>query len=151
MTIEIINPDQKEAIAKNILLQLPEWFGVPESTISYITGVKDKPFWATYMDDTPIGFIALKETSPATAEIYVMGVLPERHRSGAGRALYEAFENYAQEKDYSFIQVKTVRKGYWASYDETNKFYVAMGFKELECFPDYWDKSNPCQIYIKAI
>lgn len=55
MTIEIINHGQKEAIAKDILLQLPEWFGVPESTMSYITGVKDKPFWVAYVDDTPMG------------------------------------------------------------------------------------------------
>ena len=76
MTIEILNPDQKEQIARAILLHLPEWFGVPQSTESYIVGSRDKPFWAETLDGEAIGFISLKETSPDTAEIYVMGVNP---------------------------------------------------------------------------
>ena len=151
MTIEILDPEQKEQIARAILLHLPEWFGVPQSTESYIVGSREKPFWAETLDGKAIGFISLKETSPDTAEIYVMGVMPTHHRKGTGRSLFEKFESYAKEHGYSFIQVKTVKKGYWDSYDKTNEFYTAMGFKELECFPDYWDKANPCQIYIKAI
>ena len=151
MTIEINDPVQKERIAKEILLQLPEWFGVPQSTESYITGSREKPFWAEIYDGQAIGFISLKATSPDTAEIYVMGVLPTHHRCGAGRSLYKKLECYAKDHGYSFVQVKTVKKGYWNSYDKTNEFYIAMGFKELECFPEYWDKANPCQIYIKAL
>ena len=67
------------------------------------------------MDGRPVGFIALKETSPATAEIYVMGVLLHLHHDGIGRALYSVFEKYAREHGYLFIQVKTVRKGSWVS------------------------------------
>ena len=151
MIVSITDPGQKARIAEAILSQLPDWFGVPESTRSYIEGCREKPFWADISDDTPLGFIALKETSPATAEIYVMGVLPQNHRSGSGRALFETFQSYAAQQGYSFIQVKTVRQGTWASYDKTNAFYIAMGFSELECFPNYWDEKNPCQIYIKTI
>ena len=80
-----------------------------------------------------------------------MGVLPQMHLKGIGKALFSAFEDYCKSHGYLFIQVKTVRKGSWESYDKTNEFYVAMGFHELECFPDFWDEKNPCQIYIKAI
>lgn len=151
MIIRITDRKQKERIAEAILTQLPDWFGIPESTAEYIHGCREKPFWADIVEDTPHGFIALKETSPATAEIYVMGVLPAYHRSGAGRALFEAFADYAQAHGYSFLQVKTVKKGVWASYDKTNEFYIAMGFQELECFPDLWDQQNPCQIYVRAV
>lgn len=147
----ITDPDQKEHIAEHILTQLPDWFGVPESTRGYIEGCREKPFWADISEHGPVGFVALKETSPATAEIYVMGVLPACHRGGSGRALFLALQTYAKQQGYSFLQVKTVRKGTWDSYDKTNAFYAAMGFQEFECFPDFWDEKNPCQIYIKAI
>ena len=47
--------------------------------------------------------------------------------------------------------VKTVKMGHYKEYDITNKFYIAMGYKELECFPTLWDEWNPCQIYIKYL
>lgn len=68
-----------------------------------------------------------------TAEIFVMGVLPGQHRRGIGKELYLAFEWYAKEKGYSFVQVKTVQSGHYKEYDRTNAFYRAMGFLELEC------------------
>ena len=151
MVLKIDEPNQKERIAREILLRLPDWFGVPESTQDYIYGCREKPFWAVFNQSRAYGFIALKETSPDTVEIYVMGVLPEYHRKGAGKALFDALVTYAKANNYSFLQVKTVRKGSWSSYDKTNDFYIAMGMKELECFPEYWDEKNPCQIYIKAI
>ena len=52
---------------------------------------------------------------------------------------------------YSFIQVKTVQMGKYKSYDDTNRFYLSIGFKELEVFPTLWDKWNPCQIYVMGI
>lgn len=36
-------------------------------------------------------------------------------------------------------------------YDKTNVFYQSLGFKEFECFPTLWDKSNPCQIYVMSV
>lgn len=151
MIVSITDPGQKSQIAEQILTQLPDWFGVPESTRGYISGCREKPFWADMSEQGPLGFIVLKETSPATAEIYVMGVLPACHRQGSGRALLAALQTYAKQQGYSFLQVKTVRMGTWASYDKTNAFYQSMGFAELECFPDFGDEKNPCQIYIKAI
>lgn len=80
MIVSITDPGQKSQIAEQILTQLPDWFGVPESTRGYISGCREKPFWADMSEQGPLGFIVLKETSPATAEIYVMGVLPACHR-----------------------------------------------------------------------
>lgn len=86
--LQIDDPSQKSKIAKVILHQLPDWFGIPESTNGYIDGCADKPLWAAMVEGSPVGFIALKETSPVTAEIYVMGVLPHLHHSGIGRSLF---------------------------------------------------------------
>ncbi len=134
-----------------LLNQLPDWFGLPESTEEYCRCCKDMPFWAETVDTKVRGFIALKETGAFTAEICVMGVLADHHHHGVGTALFKALYNYAKEKGYEFIQVKTVQKGHYKEYDLTNQFYESLGFRELECFPDLWGKNNPCQIYIKAV
>ena len=151
MVIKIIDPQEKEKIASHILNALPDWFGLPDSTASYITNSKTMPFWAYYQEETAVGFISLKETAAYTAEIYVMGVLKEYHHCGVGRALWEAFLSYAKDQRYEFVQVKTVQKGHYKEYDQTNAFYEAMGFRELECLPTLWDVNNPCQIYVMKI
>ena len=153
MVVEIFDSEMKKQIAGDILHKLPDWFGLPESTQRYIDASAKMPFWAWCgsKGDAVSGFLSLKETSPNTAEIFVMGVLPEQHRRGIGRELYLAFEQYARESGYSFVQVKTVQSGHYKEYDRTNAFYRAMGFLELECLPTLWDEWNPCQIYIKYI
>lgn len=47
--------------------------------------------------------------------------------------------------------MKTVRQGMYADYDQTNAFYRAVGFRELECLEDLWDAANPCQVYVMAV
>ena len=57
----------------------------------------------------------------------------------------------AQEMGYQFMQVKTVKMGMYEDYDETNRFYLACGFKELEVITEIWGEDTPCQIYIMAL
>lgn len=52
---------------------------------------------------------------------------------------------------FSFMQVKTVQKGYYKQYDNTNQFYINLGFKEFEVFPNLWNEKNPCQIYVMSL
>ena len=151
MVQRVEKPDEREAAAREVLEALPDWFGIPESRAAYIRDSRAQPFWADLEDGAVRGFLALKETSPYTAELAVMGVLPAYHRQGIGRALFAAFHQYAREKGYAFLQVKTVQEGCYASYDQTNAFYRSLGFRELECFPTLWDRQNPCQIYIRNV
>lgn len=153
MTIikKIDDNNQKACIARTTLEALPDWFGIPEATEEYISDSKDKPFFCAYTDEQVVGFLYLKETGRHTVELAVMGVLKEYHRSGIGRKLFEKAKAEAKKQGYSFIQVKTVKMGMYDDYDNTNHFYIALGFKELEVFPTLWDEANPCQIYIMAI
>ncbi|MGN0539016.1 MAG: GNAT family N-acetyltransferase [Candidatus Fimenecus sp.] len=147
----IDNIDDKEKICRNILSQLPEWFGKKDGITQYIKESRVSHFWADIESDNPIGFIMMKENSPHTVEISVMGVLKEYQRKGIGAELFKSFYDFAKNNNYDFIQVKTVRSGKYASYDITNSFYKRIGFKELECIENLWDKDNPCQIYIMSI
>lgn len=152
LQIKQINSDtNKERVARTILESLPEWFGIPEAMEEYIADSNGKPFFCAYDGEKPVGFLYLKETGRHTVELAVMGVRKECHRLGIGRKLFGKAREAARQQGYSFIQVKTVQMGRYDIYDATNRFYLSLGFKELEVFPALWDECNPCQIYIMAI
>ena len=151
MICSINDKEQKQQITRKVLADLPEWFGLPESTEEYINFSGDMPFWADIEGEHVRGFIALKETSIHTVEIYVMGVMKDFHRQKIGENLFQACYDYSKALGYSFIQVKTVREGCYKEYDKTIAFYKKLGFKEFECFPTLWDKWNPCQVYVMCI
>lgn len=151
MINQILNNDEKQIIARMILEALPEWFGIPEATEEYIAESAKQLFFAAFIDGKAAGFLCLKETGKDTVELAVMGILKEYHRQGIGRALFTAAKEIALENSYSFMQVKTVKQGCYKIYDETNRFYLSLGFKEFEVLPTLWDKHNPCQIYVMAL
>lgn len=148
---EIVDIKEKEKISREILNDLPEWFGMPESTEEYITDSQDKPFIACFMDKEAVGFVVLNATSVDCADIFVMGIKKNYHRMGIGIKLNDAYEELAKKLGYTYSQVKTVQSGHYKEYDITNNFYKSVGYKELEVFPTLWDEWNPCQVYIKYI
>ena len=148
---EIVDIKEKEKISREILNDLPEWFGMPESTEESITDSQDKPFIACFMDNEAVGFVVLNSTSVDCADIFVMGIKKNYHRMGIGTKLNDAYEKLAKKLGYTYTQVKTVQSGHYKEYDITNNFYKSVGYKELEVFPTLWDEWNPCQVYIKYI
>ena len=151
LIVEITDSNEKQAIAREILEALTDWFGVEESREEYISGSAGWTFFAAKGTEGPIGFLCLKETGKATVELAVMGVLMEHHRSGVGRQLVEKAMETARLQGYEFMQVKTVKMGIYEDYDRTNLFYTSCGFKEFEVFPLLWDEANPCQIYVMSL
>ena len=149
--VKVTDDLEKKKIARNVLEALPGWFGIPEAREEYIEDSVGKPFYCARKNEKNIGFLYLKETGKDTVELAVIGVLKEFHHNGIGKVLFEYAKKEIQEKGYSFIQVKTVQMGKYETYDETNRFYLALGFKEFEVFPTLWDKWNPCQVYIMAV
>lgn len=149
--IEITDDSMKQNNTRTILEALPEWFGIPESREEYVQDSIGNNYFCAYQGDNPIGFLYLKETGKDTVELAVMGVLKEFHRMGIGTALFELAKCRSRELGYSFVQVKTVQMGRYKEYDRTNRFYLALGFKEFEVFPALWDEWNPCQIYVMAL
>ena len=152
MEIKRIENDlEKNNVTRLILESLEEWFGIEEAREEYIEGSKDNIFFCAYEGNQPVGFLYIKETGKDTAELAVMGVLKDYHRHGIGRALFEHAKAAAREAGYSFLQVKTVQMGKYEDYDNTNKFYLSLGFKEFEVFPTLWDEWNPCQVYVMSL
>lgn len=150
MIIQVENNKEKEMISRTILEALPDWFGLPEAREEYIVNSVNQQFFAAVKEEKTIGFLCLKQTGKDTVEVSVMGVLKEFHRHGIGRKLFMKAREKAIKDGFSFIQVKTVQMGQYDNYDNTNKFYISLGFKEFEIFPTLWDEWNPCQVYVMA-
>lgn len=142
---EITCPEEKSKICETILRALPDWFGIEPAIVEYVTGVRDMPFFAVCDGDANVGFVALKEHNPHTAEVYVMGVLQSHHRRGIGRLLLQHCKEACLEKGREFLTVKTLAPSHPdPGYARTRLFYEGMGFRPLEVFPMHWDEANPC-------
>ena len=71
---EVKDEDQKMAVVDEVLKDLPEWFGIPESTQAYIEGANDLQVWAAYQESDLTGFVSLSYSSEECAEIDCLGV-----------------------------------------------------------------------------
>lgn len=150
--IEIENKINKREISEIILEALPEWFGIPEATKMYINESCNQPFLAAMEEDEPVGFISMKVNNQYTVEIFVMGILPEYHKRGIGRTLFDKVYSWAKDRGYEYLQVKTLDESHPdVHYAGTRNYYLSMGFRPLECLPELWGKENPCLIMVQYI
>ncbi len=144
--------NRKGEIAEGILRLLPDWFGIESAIVEYCHSVDEFPlFAAVTQTDAVIGFLSLQEHNEFAGEIYVMGVAPEYHRQGIGKALVEHSVEYCRNRGLEFLQVKTLGASRRNSFfDRTRKFYLHVGFRPLEEFTSIWP-GNPCLIMIMAL
>jgi len=150
--MEIFDPELKETICRNILYDLPLWFGKPEDTEEYCIGVKNKTFFSAKEDDKFTGFISLLDHNEYTSEMFVVGVYRSHRNKGIGTLLLKSAVERSLENDKHFLTVKTLADTHESKeYKETRGFYLAKGFVPLEVFPDLWGSDNPCLFMIKLI
>ena len=134
---EVKNENQKKAVVAEVLKDLPEWFGIPESTQAYIEGATTLQVWAAYQESDLTGFVSLSYSSEDCAEIDCLGVKKSYQGRKIGSQLLATLESEARKK-VDYLQVKTVAEGSNKDYDRTNVFYHSLGFKKLEIFPQLW-------------
>jgi len=150
--VQIIDNDMKSKVTNKILRQLPEWFGIEESTVEYINNVKETEFMAAYDADELIGFISVKFNNKYTAEIYVMGVSSSCHKRGIGRKLLHEAEKLIREKGCKLLMVKTLGESHPdVHYKKTREFYKKVGFYPLEEIKEIWGEENPCLLMVKNL
>jgi ribosomal protein S18 acetylase RimI-like enzyme len=146
--VEVTEPEQRARICEGVLRALPDWFGIASAVDHYIEAAVELPTFAVDRD----AFLSLKLHTPAAAEIYVMGVRPERHRRGLGAALVSAAEAFLRERDVEYLQVKTLGPSRPDEhYERTRLFYEACGFRPLEEIHGLWDEGNPCLLMVKRL
>jgi len=139
-------------LCEKVLKSLPDWFGIEEALKNYVEKSKKLPMLIALNDKNPVGFLSLKGHGKYTVEVFVMGIFPEFHGKGIGSLLLQAAEKQLVKKEVEYLQVKTVSSDRECKfYKQTRLFYEGYGFKQLEVFPDLWDKSNPCLLLVKNV
>lgn len=71
---EVKDENQKKAVVAEVLKDLPEWFGIPESTQAYIEGTTTLQVWTAYQESDLTRFVSLSYSSEDCAEIDCLGV-----------------------------------------------------------------------------
>jgi len=142
----------KGKTCETVIRSLPDWFEIEEAIRNYAIEIDLLPTFLATEDDRMLGFITLKQHTPYSAELYVVGVLPEFHRNGIGWALMEQAEAYAKGNGVEYLHVKTLGPSNLdKNYAKTRAFYMATGFRPMEKFTQIWNDQNPCLILVKRI
>jgi ribosomal protein S18 acetylase RimI-like enzyme len=135
-----------------ILRQLPEWFGAEQTAREYAVEIDSLPTFIVNVHNQLAGFITLKQQFKESAELYVLGILPQYHHQGLGRAAIETITEYCRSRGVEYLQVKTLSPSKnWPAYESTRAFYFSLGFKPLEEIPSFWGPESPCLQMIKKI
>jgi ribosomal protein S18 acetylase RimI-like enzyme len=140
------------AVCREILLTLPRWFGVPESNDDYVAHCERTPTLLALLGGRTVGLANIVRHSRHSAEVHLMAVVPEHHRSGIGRRMLKHAEAELAADGVEFLQVKTLSSRHPdQGYVQTRAFYEACGFRTLEEMPDLWGPENPALILIKTV
>lgn len=151
MDVRVLDRGAGES-CRGVLATLPAWFGIPASVEDYVAKADEHPTVLASVDGAGVGILTLVVHTPYAAEIYVMGVRPEHHRSGVGRRMLEHAEAWLRARDVEYLQVKTLSPRHPdPGYVKTRAFYFACGFRPLEEFPDLWQPENPALQMVKAL
>jgi GNAT superfamily N-acetyltransferase len=151
MPIRLIDRDC-EAVCQRILSVLPEWFGIPSATEAYIRHAAKAPMIVAEADGETLGYVSLSLHFGRNCEIHSMGIVPDQHRQGYGRALVEAAAKWARERNFEYLSVKTLSDAHPDPYyANTRRFYFAMGFRPFEELPELWGKDQPCLLLIRDL
>lgn len=140
------------ADAQRIMRSLPRWFGIDSALVQYAQDTQRLPtFWAAERG-CAIAFMTLREHFPASWEVHCLAVHADARSRGVGRQLHRHAEHWLLGQGARHLQVKTVAAGHPSpEYAETRSFYKALGYEELEVFPDLWRPGLPVLQLIKAL
>lgn len=151
--VTVVRTGPAPGIVDTLLRELPEWFGIEEAIVEYVDRSGELPAYVASLGDDPVGVLVIEQHNPAAAEMYVLAVRRRSHRRGVGRALVEAAERDLRADGSQFLQVKTLGEGRPSpEYDDTRRFYEALGYRPLEEFPtDSLWPGNPCLLMVKHL
>lgn len=139
----------KVKICERIIRSLPEWFGIEDVIQHYAIEINSLPTFLAIEDSQTLGFITFKQHTPYSAEVYVMGIMPDQHRKGDDGKDRDLCKKKASVE---YLQVKTLGTSHPdENYAKSRTFYSAMGFRPIEEFTQIWDEHNPCLIMLKRI
>ncbi len=153
MPVDIVGPVNADVQdCERILRALPAYFGIEEALLQYLKDIEDMPVFFALRNGKSIGFLAINRHTKLSAEIHVMGVIPEEHRKGVGAALTAAAEQYLKSDGVRILEVKTLGESHPdRNYAKTRQFYLSQGFLPVEEICDFWGKGLPTLFMVKPL
>jgi GNAT superfamily N-acetyltransferase len=150
---EIVPFDASMTLAcERILAALPDWFGIPASNEAYIRSLPRLTTFVARLGGVVVGFVALEQHFPESAENHVLAVHPDHHRQGIGRALLRHAEEWLRSRGVELFHVKTLGPSDpYPPYADTRAFYQALGFRPLFETTALWGPENPALVLAKAL
>ena len=148
------DPALRRRILESLTARLPEWFAQDEANRRYAQHAELLEAWIARIDGRPRGLLLLKRHSPVSAEIYWLGVDPDHHRQGIGKALIGAVERRLREEKMRFLFVMTLHPDDpYEPYRRTRLFYERMDFVLALSSGDALaaSSSNPLAYYLKIL
>lgn len=137
---------------RRIIDTLPDWFGMAAENDGYVEKAKTCTNVVAREADEIVGICLLLSHGPQSVEIDFLGVPPDRHRRGIGRAIVEHVERELQAGGVRLLHLKTFGPSVPNEpYERTRAFYDGLGFVPLEERNDIWGPENPCLILVKAL
>ena len=148
------DPALRRRILETLTAHLPDWFAQGEANRQYAAQAEILEAWIARIDGRPRGMLLLKRHSSVSAEIYWLGVDPDHHRQGIGKALIGAVERRLKEEKIRFLFVMTLHpEDPYEPYRRTRLFYERMGFALALSSGDALaaSSSNPLAYYLKLL
>lgn len=153
MAIEVaLATRDQEGICGQVLGALPQWFAIESAREEYAQFAAGAPMLVAKAGAEIVGYVSLADHFGRNCELHSIGVKPEWHRRGIGRALIDATMTWAAERGFTYVTVKTLSERHPdRNYAATRKFYASMGFLPFEELPDLWGDDSPCVILIRKV
>jgi GNAT superfamily N-acetyltransferase len=123
------DPNKRRALQEAITARLPEWFGRPAANLHYAAQAEALPGWVGNVDGRDVALLSLKRHGIASAEIYWMGIDPDYHRHGVGRALVDVVCRTLRDENRKLLFAYSLHPDDPnENYRRTRHFYESVGF-----------------------
>ena len=150
----VADPDERAALCRTILSDLPEWFGRPDAVERYADDARHLTTFSigATSDGAALGFACLCAATSDAFDLHVIGVRGDTQRSGLGQALVEACAAHARERSARYLTVRTIGPSRDdPNYAATRAFYVACGFVGVAEFADHWGRGMPMLLMLRSL
>jgi GNAT superfamily N-acetyltransferase len=126
------DPAASRRLLETLTARLPEWFAQPDSNRHYAEQAEILEAWVARLDGRARGLLLLKRHGALSAEIYWLGVDPDHHRQGIGKALVGVIEKRLRQERVKYLVVTTLHPDDPDEpYRRTRAFYEWLGFELL--------------------